>query len=370
MLAQAIAERCGRERIYEVFLSPDAFARRTSEASVAEQLSSVLVVNGLPRPSPADDDRVGGWQWMYSLLQSNSWLMTDNCSELIQCLPHLVRDPARDADVRKVDGDDPADAARYGLVSGARFAGVTDYKSVISSGGPAGLPVGSREIFLRRIPGRRTLFTACRSMNKSSGKSAPRIPLRARFILSACKAKQESSFVPNIYLTAAAGSTDSCIICEIKSGGNSILGAKLFGIAAVLIAATSQLPVRLATAGVDFYTHDTYFVIAPRRAILGFALLWGVIAAFYYFGDRASGNRLNNGLTLAHFVLWIFVALLFFAVEFTLIRAVLSGHDPNQSRLTLAAGIASLGAFLTGALLFVVNLTRGMFRKHRASQFH
>ena len=124
MLAQAIAERSGRERIYEVFLSPDAFARRTSEASVAEQLSDVLVVNGLPRPAPADNDRVGGWQWMYDLLRSDSWVITDNCSELIQCLPHLVRDKARDADVLKVDGDDPADAARYGLVSGARFAGL------------------------------------------------------------------------------------------------------------------------------------------------------------------------------------------------------------------------------------------------------
>jgi len=129
MLGQAIAERSGRERIYEVFLSPDAFAHRTSEASVAEQLSDVLVVNGLPRPTPADNDRVGGWQWMYSLLQSNSWVMTDNCSELIQCLPHLVRDQGRDADICKVDGDDPADAARYGLVSGARLAGLN--RSVI-----------------------------------------------------------------------------------------------------------------------------------------------------------------------------------------------------------------------------------------------
>ncbi len=127
MLAQAIAERSGRERISEVFLSPDAFAHRTSEASIAEQLGDVLIANGLPRPAPADDDRVGGWQWMYSLLQSNSWLMTDNCSELIQCLPHLVRDQARDADIRKVDGDDPADAARYGLVSGARLAGLGGY---------------------------------------------------------------------------------------------------------------------------------------------------------------------------------------------------------------------------------------------------
>ena len=122
MLAQAIAERSGRERISEVFLSPDAFAHHTSEASIAEQLGEVLIANGLPRPAPADDDRVGGWQWMYALLEANAWLITDNCVELIECLPHLVSDEKRKEDVRKVDGDDPADAARYGLVSGARFA--------------------------------------------------------------------------------------------------------------------------------------------------------------------------------------------------------------------------------------------------------
>jgi len=124
MLAQAIAERSGRERINEVFLSPDAFAHRTSEASIAEQLGDVLVANGLPRPAPADDDRVGGWQLMYQLLESNAWVITENCARLIECIPQLVRDDRRHEDIRKVDGDDPADAARYGLVSGGRFAGV------------------------------------------------------------------------------------------------------------------------------------------------------------------------------------------------------------------------------------------------------
>ncbi len=124
MLAQGIAERSGRERISEVFLSPDAFAHRTSEASIAEQLGEVLAASGLPRPAPADDDRVGGWQLMYQLLESDSWLITDNCAKLIDCLPQLVRDDRRVEDIRKVDGDDPADAARYGLVSGGRLAGV------------------------------------------------------------------------------------------------------------------------------------------------------------------------------------------------------------------------------------------------------
>jgi phage terminase large subunit len=124
MLAQAIAERSGRERISEVFLSPDAFAHRTAEASIAEQLGDVLVMNGLPRPAPADDDRVGGWQLMYQALESEAWLITENCAKLIECLPQLVRDERRLEDIRKVEGDDPADAARYGLVSGVHLAGV------------------------------------------------------------------------------------------------------------------------------------------------------------------------------------------------------------------------------------------------------
>jgi len=134
MLAQAIAERSGRERISEVFLSPDAFAHRTAEASIAEQLGEVLAANGLPRSAPADDDRVGGWQWMYQLLENDAWVITENCGKLIDCLPLLVRDERRVEDVRKVDGDDAADAARYGLVSGARIAGLANAALVGISG--------------------------------------------------------------------------------------------------------------------------------------------------------------------------------------------------------------------------------------------
>src|SRR5258708_23370527 len=112
MLAQAVAERGGRERINEVFLAPDAVAHRTSEASIAEQLGDVLVANGLPRPAPADDDRIGGWQLMYQMLESNAWVITDNCVKLIECMPLLGGEKGRSQRIRKVDGDDPPDAAR------------------------------------------------------------------------------------------------------------------------------------------------------------------------------------------------------------------------------------------------------------------
>jgi hypothetical protein len=117
-----------REKIDAIYLSPDAFARRTDEASIAEQMGDIFAAAGLPRPTPADDDRVGGWMLMYQMLDAGEWLLTDNCIELIRTLPNLVRDPSRIEDIEKTDGDDPADAARYGLKSryGARRGSSSD----------------------------------------------------------------------------------------------------------------------------------------------------------------------------------------------------------------------------------------------------
>jgi phage terminase large subunit len=112
----------GRERIDAIYLSPDAFAHRTDEASIAEQMAEVFLFAGLPRPSMADNDRVGGWMLMYQMLESREWTITRNCEELIRVLPALVRDNARVEDVEKEDGDDAADAARYGLKSRVRTA--------------------------------------------------------------------------------------------------------------------------------------------------------------------------------------------------------------------------------------------------------
>jgi len=112
------------EKIDAIYLSPDAFARRTDEASIADQMGEVFVAAGMPRPVPADNDRVGGWMLLYQMLDAGEWLLTENCVELIRTIPSLVRDPARVEDIEKMDGDDPADAARYGLKSryGARRA--------------------------------------------------------------------------------------------------------------------------------------------------------------------------------------------------------------------------------------------------------
>jgi len=117
VVGRSISAEGEREKIETVYLSPDAFARRTDEASIAEQMGDAFAAAGVARPVPADDDRVGGWMLMYQMLDAGEWLLTDNCIELIRTLPNLIRDPARIEDIEKMDGDDPADAARYGLKS-------------------------------------------------------------------------------------------------------------------------------------------------------------------------------------------------------------------------------------------------------------
>ncbi len=126
-LAQAIIERSrdaggDPERIEAIYLSPDAFARRTDEETIAEQMGQVLAAAGFPRPIRADNDRVGGWMLMYQMLAGDEWRITDNCAELVRVLPVLTRDGSRVEDIVKMDGDDAADAARYGLKSRARTA--------------------------------------------------------------------------------------------------------------------------------------------------------------------------------------------------------------------------------------------------------
>ena len=117
LASRTISHPALSEKIDAIYLSPDAFARRTDEASIADQMGDVFAAAGFPRPIPADNDRIGGWMLMYQMLDADEWLLTDNCIELIRTIPTLVRDMARIEDIEKMEGDDPADAARYGLKS-------------------------------------------------------------------------------------------------------------------------------------------------------------------------------------------------------------------------------------------------------------
>lgn len=119
-LGMYLAEVNGDEPVENVYLSPDAFAHRTGENTVATDLHEGFrrahEMRGcalLPAPEPAFNDRVNGWQTVASGLQHGRLVIAPSCTELIRTLPSMVRDPKKPNDIQKVDGDDFCDGLRY-----------------------------------------------------------------------------------------------------------------------------------------------------------------------------------------------------------------------------------------------------------------
>jgi phage terminase large subunit len=121
-LGELIAKMSGGDTINAIYLSPDAFARRDSHRTIAHQLTAALLKHGLPACTMADNDRVGGWNLMYQMLELDEWMIWDTCPQTIASLPTLMRDPEKLEDVKKTESlaDDVGDALRYGLKSHLR----------------------------------------------------------------------------------------------------------------------------------------------------------------------------------------------------------------------------------------------------------
>ena len=114
-----------RRRIVATFLDPANFnpdydlRRGTGGHSVANQMDLVFVGHELGCRK-ASNDRIGGWQLMYQMLQKGEWLIADTCKQLIESLPSRMHDEKKPGDLLKVPGDpldDVADCARYGIYS-------------------------------------------------------------------------------------------------------------------------------------------------------------------------------------------------------------------------------------------------------------
>lgn len=116
-LAQEIADRSRGEDVRQVYLSPDAFAKRTNEDTIAEQIGKIFRERGLPWPSAADNDRIGGWMLVREMLEYDRVVFAAGCEKLIGSIPLAAHDDDRPEDVLKFDGDDALDAVRYALKS-------------------------------------------------------------------------------------------------------------------------------------------------------------------------------------------------------------------------------------------------------------
>lgn len=105
--------------ISAAYLSPDAFAKRQDESSIASQMmeaSGILF-------TLASNDRIGGAMMLYTMLDNGTLVITDKCENLISAIPSRIHDNTNDGkrseDVLKTSEkfDDFYDACRYGVYS-------------------------------------------------------------------------------------------------------------------------------------------------------------------------------------------------------------------------------------------------------------
>ena len=121
-IAEEIAKLSRGEVLETVYLSPDAFAKRSEERSIAERFGDTFKRYGIPQPQAAVNNRILGWRYLHDLLANDGILISPACTSLIEKIPQAIHDdrPGHEEDVLKQDGDDEIDAWRYAVMSRER----------------------------------------------------------------------------------------------------------------------------------------------------------------------------------------------------------------------------------------------------------
>jgi phage terminase large subunit len=121
-IAELIATLSMGEKIDAVYLSPDAWAKRSEERSIKDRFYQVFSIYRLPEPTMATNDRVNGWRYLHDLFSNDNVEIHFSCKGLIEKIPQAIYDdrPGHEEDVMKFVGDDELDAFRYTLMSRPR----------------------------------------------------------------------------------------------------------------------------------------------------------------------------------------------------------------------------------------------------------
>ena len=74
----------------------------------------------LPRPERATNRRVDGWRLCYTLFDTDGLAVLDNCQDVIDSIPKLMRDEKNIEDAQKEGNElflDVCESFRYGVIS-------------------------------------------------------------------------------------------------------------------------------------------------------------------------------------------------------------------------------------------------------------
>ena len=115
------------DAVGRIYLSPDRFSKIDQHHSIADKMGDVFVQYDLPRPERANNRRVDGWRLCYTLLDTDGVAVLDNCADVIDSIPKLMRDEKDLEDAQKEGNElflDVCESFRYGLMSYAAAQGV------------------------------------------------------------------------------------------------------------------------------------------------------------------------------------------------------------------------------------------------------
>lgn len=125
--ARSVYELFGKKRqgqeqarnIEAMYLGPDSWNDRGDEHTLAGQMNEELETHGLEFIK-ANNDRAGGAQLLYTMLESGALKIADTCTNTIAAIESRIHDEDEPVKIKKVSTDpldDVIDETRYGIYS-------------------------------------------------------------------------------------------------------------------------------------------------------------------------------------------------------------------------------------------------------------
>jgi len=151
-------------------------------------------------------------------------------------------------------------------------------------------------------------------------------------------------------------------------GGRIVLNTLTLFVAAFIFLFTvgGVTGIVLSNSGLDISLHDTYYVVGHFHYVLSMGAVFSIIAGFYFWFEKITGNKLSESLGIPTFTaLFVGVNLTFFPMHF-LGLAGMPRRIPDYPIIFYGWNhLASIGSYatLTGIVFFLYSILEAIYRK-------
>jgi cytochrome c oxidase subunit 1 len=124
----------------------------------------------------------------------------------------------------------------------------------------------------------------------------------------------------------------------------------------------------LSNAGIDYYLHDTYYVVAHFHYVLSLGAVFSIFAGWYYWFEKMFGVKYNELLGQLHF--WIFfigVNVIFFPQHFLGLQGMPRRYVDYPEAFAFWHEVSSIGYLImaVGMAVFFVMLLEAAIRRRK-----